>query len=156
MWCCWNGIWFCISLSSCLLLVCRNKRKEFQLYYTPVTDIICMSIMIEKKKVSFRATPVVIWEFAGFGSNQSCSCWPTPQPATPDPSCTCDLHCSSWQHRTLNPLSEVRDWTWVLMVTSWVLNPLSHNRNSVEKNFNKKKKLALNIVTKDDLIALIT
>ena len=49
MWCCWNGIWFCISLSSCLLLVCRNKRKEFQLYYTPVTDIICMSIMKEKK-----------------------------------------------------------------------------------------------------------
>ena len=29
--------------------------------------------------------------------------------ATPDPSCVCDLHHSSWQHRLLNPLSEARD-----------------------------------------------
>ena len=33
----------------------------------------------------------------------------------PDPSCICNLHCNSWQHRILNPLNEARDRTWVLM-----------------------------------------
>ena len=41
----------------------------------------------------------------------------------------CDLHCTLWQHQNLNPLREARDWTWILMVPSWVHNPLSHNRN---------------------------
>ena len=29
--------------------------------------------------------------------------------ATWDLSCVCDLHCSLWQHRVFNPLSEARD-----------------------------------------------
>ena len=44
--------------------------------------------------------------------------------ATPDPSCICDLHCSSWQQWILNPLNEARDWTRILMDTRWVLIPL--------------------------------
>ena len=40
--------------------------------------------------------------------------------ATQDPSCICDLHHSSWQHQALNPLSEARDPTPVLMGTSRV------------------------------------
>jgi len=43
--------------------------------------------------------------------------------ATPDPS------CCSWQHWILNPLIEARDGTHILMDTSQVLNPLSHNGN---------------------------
>ena len=35
--------------------------------------------------------------------------------ATPDPSCTCDLHHNSEQCWILNPLSKARDWTCVLM-----------------------------------------
>ena len=35
--------------------------------------------------------------------------------ATPDPSCICDLHHSSWQHWILNPLSVARDRTCILM-----------------------------------------
>jgi len=35
--------------------------------------------------------------------------------ATRDPSHVCTLHHSSWQHRILNPLSEARDQTCVLM-----------------------------------------
>ena len=31
-----------------------------------------------------------------------------------------DLHCSSWQRQLLNPLSEAKDWTHVLMDTSQV------------------------------------
>ena len=50
--------------------------------------------------------------------------------ATPDPSCTCDLHCSLWQRWILKPLSETRDWTCILMDTSQVLNLMSHNGNS--------------------------
>ena len=48
----------------------------------------------------------------------------------PDLSCICDLHCSSGQCWILNALSEARDQTCILMVTSRVLTPLSHNRNS--------------------------
>ena len=32
-----------------------------------------------------------------------------------DPSHVCDLHHSSWQHWILNPLSEARDWTLILV-----------------------------------------
>ena len=51
--------------------------------------------------------------------------------ATPDQSYVCDLHHSLWQHQILNPLSEARDQTLILMDTSQVLNLLSHNGNSV-------------------------
>ena len=40
--------------------------------------------------------------------------------AAPDPSYIDDLHHSSWQHRILNPLSEARDRTCILIDTSWV------------------------------------
>ena len=40
--------------------------------------------------------------------------------ATPDLSCICNLHHSSWQHRILNPLSKARDQIHILMVTSHV------------------------------------
>ena len=39
--------------------------------------------------------------------------------ANPDPSYVCDLHHSSEQRWSLNPLSEARDGTLVLMDTSW-------------------------------------
>ena len=48
----------------------------------------------------------------------------------PDPSCICNLHCSLRQCQILNPRSEARDQSHILMDTSWVLNPLSYNRNS--------------------------
>ena len=38
---------------------------------------------------------------------------------TPNPSHVCDLHHSSWQCWFLNPLSEARDQTCILMDTSW-------------------------------------
>ena len=40
--------------------------------------------------------------------------------ATPDLSCACDLHHSSWQHQILIPLSVARDQTQVLMDTSQI------------------------------------
>ena len=50
--------------------------------------------------------------------------------ATWDPSHVFDLHHSSWQRPILNPLSEARDRTCILMDTSQILNLLSHNGNS--------------------------
>ena len=40
--------------------------------------------------------------------------------ATQDPGRVCDLYHSSWQHQILNPLSEARDQTYILINTSWV------------------------------------
>ena len=39
---------------------------------------------------------------------------------TPDPSLVCDLHHSSWPHWILNPPSEARDGTGVLIDTSQI------------------------------------
>ena len=50
--------------------------------------------------------------------------------ATPGPNCLCNLHRSSLQHRIFNPPSEARDRAFILMDTSWLLNPLSHSGNS--------------------------
>ena len=50
--------------------------------------------------------------------------------ATWDSSSIFDLYHSSWQRGILNPLSEARDWTCILMDPSQVLNLLSHSRNS--------------------------
>ena len=41
-----------------------------------------------------------------------------------------NLHCSLQKHQILHPLSKARDWTLILIDTSQVLNPLSHNGNS--------------------------
>ena len=51
--------------------------------------------------------------------------------ATPDPIRICDLHHSLRQCRILNPLSEARAWTRILMDNSWVHNSLSHNGTSL-------------------------
>ena len=53
--------------------------------------------------------------------------------AMPDPSHIWDLRHSLQQRWILNPLSEARDQTHILMDTSPVLNPLSHIRKSIKK-----------------------
>ena len=40
--------------------------------------------------------------------------------AMPDVSCVCDLHHSSQQYWSPELLSEARDWTHILMDTSWI------------------------------------
>ena len=47
-----------------------------------------------------------------------------------DPSSIYELCCSLWQYRIVNSPKEASDQTHILMGTSWVLNPLSHNGNS--------------------------
>ena len=49
------------------------------------------------------------------------------------------LHCSSQQCQILNPWSKARNGTCILMDTSWVLNLLRHNGNSVSFFFFKVK-----------------
>ena len=52
---------------------------------------------------------------------------------------TCDLCCSLWQCWILDPQSEARDWTCILMDTSQTLNLLSHNGNSEKNSFRERK-----------------
>ena len=51
--------------------------------------------------------------------------------ATPDLSRVCNLHHRSWQCWILNPLSEARDWTCILMDTSQI----HFHRKSLEPTF---------------------
>ena len=46
-------------------------------------------------------------------------------------SCICDLYHISQHCRILNPLSEARDRTHILMGTNQVLNPVRHDGNSL-------------------------
>ena len=55
----------------------------------------------------------------------------TAAPAMPDLSRICDLRHRSRQRQILNPLSEARDGTHLLMDTNQVLNPLNHKGNSL-------------------------
>ena len=55
--------------------------------------------------------------------------------ATPDLSCICNLRHSLWQRQILNPLNEARDGTRIVMETSWALNLLSYNGNSINVQF---------------------
>ena len=52
--------------------------------------------------------------------------------ATPDPSCISSVCHIAWQRWILNPLSEAGGRTCILVDTSRVLHPLSHNKNSLE------------------------
>ena len=55
--------------------------------------------------------------------------------ATPDRSCTCNLPCSVQQCQILNPLSKAPESS---RTVCWILNLLSHNRNSLVIDFNAK------------------
>ena len=50
--------------------------------------------------------------------------------ATRDPSCICELHHILQKHRILNPLSEAKNQTHILMDISQIHNLLNHKRNS--------------------------
>ena len=65
----------------------------------------------------------------GFKVEQQMQAYATAM-ATLDPNSICDLSHSLQQCRILYPLSEARDQTHILISTSQVLNPLSHNVNS--------------------------
>ena len=80
----------------------------------------------------FRATPEAYGRSLA-GVKLELQLWAyTTVTATLDPNYICALHHNFWQHWILNPLREARDRTRILMNTSWVLNPLSHNRNPSE------------------------
>ena len=55
----------------------------------------------------------------------------TPARAILDLNHVCDLPRSVWQCRILNLPSKARDRTCFLMDTSWILNPLSYDGNSM-------------------------
>ena len=87
----------------------------------------------------FRPTPIAYGSSQARGRIRAVAATAT---AMWDPSRNCDLHYSSWQHRTLNPLSKARDQTWVLMDTSCVCSLLSYVGNSLCWNSSEKEALS--------------
>ena len=68
----------------------------------------------------FRAAPAVYGSSQARGQMELQLLAYTTATAMPDPSCVRDLYCSSYWHWILNPLNKGRDWTGILMDTSWV------------------------------------
>ena len=58
--------------------------------------------------------------------------------AMPDLSLICNLCRSMQQHQIFNPLSKARNETCILMDTSQVLNPLSHDGYSKKVIFQQR------------------
>ena len=90
---------------------------------------------IKKKKKKkfffhFRVTPVAYRSSQAKGQIGAAAEAYTTATEVQDPSHICDLCQSFQQCQILSPLSETKDQTRILMDTSWVLNLLSHNRNS--------------------------
>ena len=78
----------------------------------------------------FRATPMAYGRSQARGHLKLQLLAYATAAAMQDLSCICKLYHSSHQCWILNSLSEARDQTSVLMDSSWVCNPLSHNGNS--------------------------
>ena len=81
--------------------------------------------LVTSKKFSlsfclFRATPVAYGGSQARGPIGAVAAGLHHCKAMPDPSLVCDLHHSSQRCRILNPLIKARDWTCVLMDTSWI------------------------------------
>ena len=68
----------------------------------------------------FRATPAAYGGFQARGVIGAVAAGYTTAIAMPYPSYVCNLHHSSQQHQILNPPSEARDQTCVLMDTSQI------------------------------------
>ena len=77
----------------------------------------------------FRAEPVAYGSSQPMGQIRLAAAVYTTATAMLDPSHICDPGCGLQQHQILSSLSEARDRTCILMDTSHVLNPLSHNGN---------------------------
>ena len=106
-----------MKLVKSLTLICPYIFELIFLIVCFISPVLSVSAL--KFNFFFKAAPVTYGSFQARGRM----------------SCICDLHCLC-QHQIFNPLSEPRDWTLILMDTSQVLNPLSHNGNALKFNFN--------------------
>ena len=116
--------WVCVHLNifvlTCILIIFLIKIILFLLFFFNLFFLFCF-------------LGLHLWHMEvpspGVELEQKLLAYATAR-ATPDPSLICDLHCSSPQHQILNPLSEARDQTHILMDTNQVRNLLSQNENS--------------------------
>ena len=79
----------------------------------------------------FRAEPAAYGSSQARGRIRAAAYTTAIDIATQDPRHVCHLHHGSRQSRILNPLSDARDRIQVLMDTSQVHEPLSHDKNSL-------------------------
>ena len=118
LWNFWNQCWPIIENSKVSRVIEESTHTYIHIYaHTLQIDITYIQIMCHiYNKISdffsflsfyffFKGCTWGMWKFPGLGSNQSCSCWPAPQPQ---------------QRRILKPLSKARDRTCTLMHTSQV------------------------------------
>ena len=131
------------------LVRCSVPQPRLPLFAPVESSSVVKGLCLNQSKLyflfCFRPAPVAHGSSQARGLNLSYSCPPTLQPQqTRDPSCICDLCCSSRRCRIFNPLSEARDRTHILMDTGRVCNLLSHNGNSCKLYFKNTSEIEIN------------
>ena len=89
----------------------QEKYANFYTAKTPLFILIIYFLLFRAESGAYGGSQVRGWIIAIAASLTTAT-------AMQDPSLACDLHHSSWQHQILNPQSEARDQTCILMVTS--------------------------------------
>ena len=104
------------SLRQCGIL---NPLSEARDWSCILTDTM-LGFFVFRLFCLFRAVPTAYGSYQARGPIRAVAAGVPTATATQDPSLVCNLHHSSGQRRILNPLSEVRDRTLVLVDGSWV------------------------------------
>ena len=96
----------------CILAMCQTLHGDYLFIYLFIylfNYLFCLVGLNPQQNVGSKARGLIGAIAAGLHHSHS----------NTDPSCFCDLHHSSWQHRIADPLSKARDQTPILMDASW-------------------------------------
>ena len=118
-WCC-AGDWTCVAAlqrylwSHCTTLRTPPSWLSQEIKYSSLCYPVGLCCLVLYYHYLFlKAVPETYGSSQDQGLNLSCSCRPTPDMATLDPSHICNLCRSLWQCQILNSLSEARDQTHI-------------------------------------------
>ena len=114
-WVCWWEWWYFIIVLVCTFLI-ANDNENFLVVigYLHIFSLFFFFFVLLGLHPWHMEVPRL-----GFELELQLPAYTTAT-AMPDPSHICSLHHSSWQHRILNPLTEARDRTHILMDTSQI------------------------------------
>ena len=100
-----------------MVFVKASKPKSKMFIYKTAEVVFVLNLYIF---FLFRAAPMSYQSSQARGQIRAIAAGLPHSHSKQDPSCICDLHHSLWQCWIPDPLNEARDWSHILMDTSWI------------------------------------